>query len=355
MEQRGMRPADAAAGWNLPAMSTAGALADWLQVPPSELDWFADLKGLGHKQNVPRLHHYHYRIAEKQPSGVRLIEAPQARLKAMQRRILTEILDRVPAYYDAAHGFVKGRSVRTFAAPHVGQRVLLRLDLQDFFPSISGARVQAIFRTMGYPETVADLLGGLCTNVTPRRVWRGAEGLLPAATLRETAAMHARPHLPQGAPTSPALANLCAYRLDCRLTGLADWAGAVYTRYADDLAFSGGPEFARSVERYAAQVGAIVLEEGWSVQHRKTRVMPPSAQQHLAGLVVNQRLNVPRAEFDALKALLTNCVRTGPTMQNRERLPDFRAHLEGRVGWVATVNVAKGARLREIFGRIVWD
>jgi RNA-directed DNA polymerase len=167
--------------------------------------------------------------------------------------------------------------------------------------------------------------------------------------------MYGRPHLPQGAPTSPALANLCAYRLDCRLTGLADWSGGAYTRYGDDLAFSGGREFARSAEQYAAQIGAIVLEEGWSVNHRKTRVMPQSVRQHLAGLVTNERVNVSRASYDELKAILTNCARHGPASQNRDAHPAFRAHLEGRVAFVASVNVVKGARLRAIFDRIVWE
>jgi RNA-directed DNA polymerase len=273
----------------------------------------------------------------------------------MQRRILTGILDAVPTYYDAAHGFVKGRSIKSFAAPHIGQHIVLRLDIQDFFPSISGARVQAAFRTIGYPEAVADLLGGICTNITPRSVWREEPTSANVRYLHHVRTLYGRPHLPQGAPTSPALANFCAYRLDSRLTGLADWAGGAYTRYGDDLAFSGGREIARSADQYAAQIGAIVLEEGWSVQHRKTRVMRQSTRQHLAGLVTNQRVNVSRASFDELKAILTNCVRHGPESQNRDGLPAFRAHLGGRVAFVHSVNEAKGAKLRAIFDRIAWE
>jgi len=126
--------------------------------------------------------------------------------------------------------------VKTFAAPHLGQRVVLKMDLQDFFPSISGVRIQTIFRLLGYPEAVADLLGGICTNAVPRRVWNEAAAETDHGRLQYASILYTRPHLPQGAPTSPALANVCAYPVDCRLTGLAPSAGGQYTRYADDRA-----------------------------------------------------------------------------------------------------------------------
>ena len=154
--------------------------------------------------------------------------------------------------------------------------------------------------------------------------------------------------------TSPALANLSAYRVDCRLRGLADSVGASYTRYADDLAFSGEKGFERSVERFATQVAAILLEEGFAVHHRKTRMMRQGVRQYLAGLVTNERVNVVRADFDRLKAIVTNCARQGPESQNRESHPAFRMHLAGRVGFVEMVNPAKGARLRKIFDQICW-
>jgi len=161
--------------------------------------------------------------------------------------------------------------------------------------------------------------------------------------------------LPQGAPTSPSLANLCSYRLDCRLSLLAKSAAANYTRYADDLAFSGGEGFAACVERFATHVAAILGEEGFTVQHRKTRIMRQSTRQHLAGLVTNQRLNVRRAQFDVLKAILTNCVRHSPETQNLEAHPHFREHLQGRIAFVESINLEKGKRLRAIFDQITWE
>jgi RNA-directed DNA polymerase len=229
------------------------------------------------------------------------------------------------------------------------------MDLRDFFPSISGARIQTLFRTMGYPESVADLLGGICTNAAPRDLWSDPAIGVDTFRMREARALYSQPHLPQGAPTSPALANFCAYRLDCRLAGLAKSAGAEYTRYADDLAFSGGEAFERRVERFSTHVAAILIEEGFTVHHRKTRIMRQGVRQHLAGLVTNQLANVMRADFDRLKATLTNCVRLGPESQNRDAHASFRSHLEGRVGFVEMINPAKGKRLRILFQRIGWE
>jgi hypothetical protein len=106
---------------------------------------------------------------------------------------------------------------------------------------------------------------------------------------------------------------------------------------------------------FLTNVAAIVFEEGFAVHHRKTRLMRQGARQYLAGLVVNQSPNVVRADFDRLKAILTNCVRHGPESQNREAHPSFRSHLEGRVGFVETINPAKGKRLRRIFKEIQWQ
>src|SRR6266568_4721054 len=186
-----MQPVAAVVGWNIPEIESPAALAEWLGVSFGELRWFADLKGLAYKNNQPLLSHYHYRVLAKQSGGLRLIEAPKPRLKEMQRLILERILEQVPAH-PAAHGFIKGRSIKTFVAPHVGRRVVLRMDLQDFFPSFGAARIQSVFRTLGYPEAVADLLGGICTNATPRDVWNGAAFDLNPVYLRAPRSLYRR-------------------------------------------------------------------------------------------------------------------------------------------------------------------
>lgn len=338
----------------LPVLATVGELAGWLRVDAEYLWWFADLRDHNALPKPSALSHYERRVIAKRDGSFRLLEAPKQHLKHIQRQIQREILSAIPLH-DSVHGFRTGRSIVTFATPHAGRDAVLRLDLRDFFPSISGPRVQSLFRTLGFPEHVADLLGGLCTTTTPRGFWRNTGGELPHDHLQHLRIFYARPHLPQGAPTSPGVANSCAFRLDRRLTALAKAAGAAYTRYADDLAFSGDRDFARRANRFATDAAAIVAEEGFSVHPRKTRLMRSSIRQHLAGLTVNQRPNLARREFEQLEAILTNCVRHGPATQNREQYPDFRRHLEGRVEFATMVNRQRAEKLRALLRSIQWD
>jgi RNA-directed DNA polymerase len=343
----------APASWQVHALPTPGALADWLSLTPRELDWFADCHG--RLADVPPgpLHHYSYQWLAGRRGKFRLLEMPKQRLKALQRRLLHELLERIPLH-EAAHGYRRGRSVATYVAPHAGQDLVLRFDLRDFFPSIRAARIHALFRTAGYPVAVARLLTGLCTGVVPADVLRAAPASGGPAAEARRRALYQEPHLPQGAPTSPALANLCAFRLDCRLAALARTVGASYTRYADDLAFSGCAELERAARRFQVQVCRLALEEGFEVQTRKTRFMRQGVRQQLAGVVLNAHPNVPRSDYDRLKAILHNCMRHGPEGQNRDGHDDFRAYLAGRIAYVAMLNPDRGRKLRTWFERIRW-
>jgi RNA-directed DNA polymerase len=274
----------------LPDLPSVGDLARWLDASPTEIDWFADKYRVAPDAQSP-LQHYHYRWVPKRSGGSRLIEIPKQRLRLMQQKILRQILDRVPAH-DAAHGFRHGRSCVTHAALHTGQRVVIRMDLKDFFPSIPASRIEALFAKLGYSQTVAATLARLCVNRTP------------AGALRELPWQERQPfrtpHLPQGSPCSPALANLCAYRLDIRLEALAQALGATYSRYADDLTFSGGTGLERALDRFHVQVAAIALEEGFRVNTRKTRMMREGVRQQVTGIVINRHPNVSRRDFDTL-------------------------------------------------------
>lgn len=326
--------------WSIPGITTLADLADALRLHGDDLGWLT---------SHGKMEHYRYRWQVKPKSGrFRLIESPKTLLKFAQRQILRRILEAIPPH-ESARGFRPGCSVRDFVEPHCGREILLRFDLEDFFPSVSAARVLRIFLTAGYPETVARALTRLTTRGTPPSILQ--EKMLVRAERRRLATAH----LPQGAPTSPALANLAAFRLDCRLAGLAAAVGANYTRYADDLLFSGGAEFARQAARVETAVAAIILEEGFRPNHHKTRVMRQGQKQHAAGLVLNEKPNIDRRDFDRLKAILTNCVRHGPSAQNREKHPEFAAHLEGQISWVRFIHPEKGAKLRALFERIDWS
>jgi hypothetical protein len=311
--------------WDSPRIDDLAALAEFLELTPDELDWFADRRGINRKHADHRVRHYSYTWI-----GDRLIEAPKSRLKAIQRRVLDEVLGPLPVH-GAAHGFVPGRSVHTFASPHAGQQVVVRLDLRTFFTSVTAGRIFGLYRTAGYPEPVAHALTAMCTTRTPHAVSGRIE--------------HRTPHLPQGAPTSPALANLVAFRLDRRLTGLAARFGVTYSRYADDLAFSGP---LRRPAHLIAAVNAVVAEEGFRVNPAKTRVRGSGDRQRLAGLVVNAHPAVPRDDYDRLRAVLHNVARDGLDAANRAGHPDFAAHLTGLVAWASHGHPARAARLQQL-------
>lgn len=340
----------------LPALPYVGDLEAMLEVDDVALRWLADCEG--HEARRPRAtaRHYHYHLARKTSGGERLIEAPKARLKKIQRRILGEILARVPVH-EAAHAFVRGRSARTCAALHCGQAMVMRVDLRDFFASIPASRVHAIYATLGYSQPVCRLLTGLATNVTPRSVWGEAPRTAPTALRRarwHRIGAYGVPHLPAGAPTSPALANLAAFRLDCRLAALARSMDCRYTRYADDLVLSGGEALRREARATFGTICRIVAEEGFAVHAGKTRFQPPSQRQRVTGLVVNAHPNVPREAYDRLRAILHNCGKQGPHSQTDGPVADLAARLRGEIEWHA-VNPHRAAKLRALFHRIDWS
>jgi retron-type reverse transcriptase len=346
------QPPAAMANLFIPTLDNEAALAKWFGTDPQHLRWRADISGRNRRHRSGPLRTYRYRWIPRKQGLPRLLEIPKSALKAMQRKILAEILDAIPVH-PAAHGFSAGRSIITNAAQHCGKPTVLRFDLTDFFPSISAARVFRIFRTLGYPASVARLLMGICTTSLPADVWDARPGGRIGADFLARQRWITR-HLPQGAPTSPALANLAANRLDRRLTALANSVGAHYTRYADDITFSGDSDLARNRKRLATLVAVIADDEGFALNHRKTRLMRAGVRQHICGIVVNSHPNIPRAEFDRLKAILTNCVRQGPTEQNRDQVPDFHAHLAGKVSHVRAVHPARGEKLLRLFEQIDW-
>jgi RNA-directed DNA polymerase len=343
--------------WSVVPLHDIAALGEWLGLDPDVLAWFADARRPA-SNAASALQHYRTSWLPKRRGGLRLIEAPKLRLCSLQRKILREILDVVPPH-PAAHGFRRGRGAHSHAAEHVGRALVVRLDLQDFFLSIHLAKVVALFVQLGYPRTVAVALGRLCTTRNGMPVPIALLGANPTPGSIHAcryAEVRARvPHLPQGAPTSPALANLSAYALDVRLAALAGTHQWRYSRYADDLVFSGDRLPRARVDGFLALVAHIVQDEGFAVNHRKTSVQTSSAQQRVGGLVVNAKAQVGRREFDALKATLRNCVLHGYRSQNRAAHSDFAAHLRGRIAWAAAAGTPRWEKLTALYRAIAWE
>ena len=228
-------------GWAIAEIGSVPELAERLELSDGQLAWLADVRSLERTVSKEQLRNYRYRAIPRIGGVPRVIEAPKARLKEIQRWVLREILNPVPPH-EAAHGFTRCRSAITHAQLHTHRAAVLRLDLKDFFATVPAGRVYGIFRALGYTPAVCHVLTGLTTNTVPASVWQAIANATPPVAVQPRfwlGRQLATPHLPQGAPTSPALANLAAFGLDRRLSGLASTSGLRYSRYADDLIFSG--------------------------------------------------------------------------------------------------------------------
>lgn len=216
----------------------------------------------------------YYRLYDvrKKGGGTRQIQAPRRFMKLVQRWIHAHILSKADLS-SRVTGFVLGKNIFSNAKQHVSSRNLMVVDIQDFFPSVRKQQVRRIFGNFGYPPRVANYLAGLCTLQS---------------------------RLPQGAPTSPTLANIAFSAMDTILELLANEWGCTYTRYADDLAFSGERFF--TVEDIN-RVEKILADSGFKINYRKSRITGPGARQIVAGLVVNKSglpLRVNRMRWRAI-------------------------------------------------------
>lgn len=333
----------------LPQLQNLSELASWLGLSAGQLANYAANWRTGDPTIHSHFQHYHYHWRKKHGGQQRLIEAPKLRMAAVQRQIYLGILDAIPLH-ETCHGFRKRHSCQSYVAAHAGKSVVIHMDLKNFFSSIPLRRIHALFTTLGYRESVARQLAGLCCHQTPIDILD--ENLALSWQQRK---QFLTPHIPQGSPSSPALANLAAYKLDLRLAALAKKLGGTYTRYADDLAFSGDSDFANTARNIPQLVAHIALTEGFSVNHRKTRLMHQGVSQRLTGMTLNHFPNYPRKDYDRLKAILYNCVKFGPQAQNRKKHPHFKLHLHGKIAFVRSLNPNKADKLDMLFNRIHWN
>lgn len=312
-----------------PLIATVGALRELLGIAtPRQLGY---LLLSSDKNNGP----YHTFSIPKRSGGLRLICAPKPQLRAVQRRIYNSLLKHVETH-DAAYGFVTGRSTVANAAVHVGAKVVLKFDLEDFFPTIHYYRIIGLFASLGYSVGnakfsnadssihVAPVLARLCSYTDEPRTW--GEG-----------------RLPQGSPTSPAISNLVCRRLDARLNGLAVKKGGVYTRYADDLTISFKHDIP-DVGRLRWWVDQICHQEGFIVNQSKFNVIRSSQRQVVTGIVVNEAMRIPRSERRRFRAILNNCRKHGIASQARGN-PAFESYLFGFASYIHMVNPEEGSAL----------
>lgn len=314
----------------LPLLGSPADVARALGLSITRLRWLAF-----HAEAPSRTHYVTFEIP-KRTGGMRTLSAPHDDLKKAQHWILEHVLAKLPVT-DAAHGFVPGRSVVSNARAHVGRDVIVNCDLKDFFPSITLGRVRGVFEAIGYSPAVATVLALLCTEAPRTRVTHEGKVLWVAVGPRA---------LPQGAPTSPALSNKIARKLDQRFLGLGAKMGWYYTRYADDLTFSAGAGQRGKIGYLLARIRHIAEDEGFAMNPKKCRVQRAARRQEVTGVVVNDKLSLPREDLRKLRAIVHGAQKTGLAAQNREGREGFEAWLRGKIAYVSMVDAAKGEKLR---------
>ncbi|WP_291529481.1 retron St85 family RNA-directed DNA polymerase [Bacteroides sp. UBA939] len=202
----------------------------------------------------------------KRRGGYRMISAPDGELKSVQDAINSRVLSFVDVHA-AATGFRRRMSIVDNVRPHLGKQYVLKTDIHDFFGSIRSPRVRKAFEAMGYSPAVAKVLGALCCF---------------------------NRCLPQGASTSPALSNIISYGMDQKLSALATEYGLNYTRYADDLTFSGD---AFPGKQLLSRIKLVVRKEKFEVNHKKTRFLKAHSRKIITGVSISSgvKLTIPKA------------------------------------------------------------
>jgi RNA-directed DNA polymerase len=254
---------------------------------------------------------YHEFSIPKKNGSMRNINTPIEALKCVQKAIYREILSDVPLH-PSCHGFVRGKSIITNASLHAGKEIVINLDVADFFPSISAGRIHGIFVSMGFHDGEARFLTRLVT-------FAGA--------------------LPQGAPSSPALANIVCRRLDSRLHCLALRIKADYSRYADDLTFSGSENIVNALPL----VRKIINEEGFALAERKLRIQRRGNRQEVTGLTTNSQVSVPRHIRRRLRAVMHQYKAGGLMYWNDKQLS--RESFKGHIGFLRSIHRDLGNKM----------
>jgi retron-type reverse transcriptase len=323
---------------DLPVLETPEQLAEAMGISIPELRF------LSFSRKTSKIRHYRQFTVAKKSGGVRRLSAPMPRLKRLQYWILDNILETQEPHH-AAHGFVSDRSILTNAELHVYSSLVVNLDLEDFFPSIHYKRVKGLFRSFGYSEQLATIFALICTEYDFDQVKLNGENFFVGNGMRK---------LPQGAPTSPAISNLICRYLDRRLEGMAGKMDYTYTRYADDITFSSRFDPARNVQKLLWRARQIIKDEGFRINKDKTKIMRPHRQQHVTGLVVNQKISVPRKTLMRFRALLHQMEHSG--LENRiwnglSGTPMIKAVM-GFAHYVKMVDPDKGKKFLEQLYRI---
>lgn len=255
------------------------------------------LKELQLEDHAFELVNIHYRKHEipKKTGGKRVLNIPSRSLKKLQKTILLKLLYKEKAHR-CSYAYKKGKSIVDNAKVHCGSKVIIKMDIRDFFPSVKGEKVNHLFLKLGWNEEASNKLTELCT-------WENG--------------------LPQGAPTSPAISNIILFNLDKKLFSMAHGFKACYTRYADDLTFSlkeDDPSVVRSIIKLTQ---LAVEKEGFRINFKKGKINVLRNHQHqrVCGITVNnQKPTLSRKERRKLRAIKHHLENGRPATMTKDQL-----------------------------------
>lgn len=306
----------------LPIIKDDKELADFLEIP------YIDLRFLAYHRDVTLTDHYHRYTIPKRSGGERNIAAPKPLLKSVQKKILEKILEKINIS-EEAHGFRKGRSVVSGAEVHSKQpELLINIDIENFFPTVTFERVRGLFKSFGYSGYIASLLAMLCTYC--ERMPIEIKGQTKYVKTSERI-------LPQGSPASPMITNIICRKLDSKLRELAELYQFTYSRYADDMSFS----FKESLEQ--KQIGKIlyeiecrVKEEGFEINREKTHYLKKNNRQCITGIVINnEEIGVPKVWLKKMRAAIYNANKA----KEKGTLTQHTINeITGMTSWLISVN-----------------
>ena len=262
----------------------------------------------------------------KKSGKPRFIDAPQGKLKLIQKTILKEIFYRFSPY-SIAHGFVHGRSPISNAKHHVNTNVLVNLDVMNFFNSITQDRVvMCLDYIFGKQKDVVKETDNLLYQLSELLTYKG--------------------RVPQGASTSPTFSNLVCLGMDKDLKALEPLFGCVVTRYADDITASSGHN--EHLPRIIPKINGIVRKHGFRLNYGKTRVRRQNNRMVVTGIVVNKRLNISKKDYRQLRAKFHNMIKNNVTINNKEY-----EILKGKIEWIRSLHPNRGCIFQEKLSKLI--
>jgi len=316
---------------NLPVLNTALDVAHAMKMSIGELRF------LSFSRKNANISHYKRFQIPKKTGGYRLISAPMPRLKYAQTWILEEILNKIEIH-EKANGCVVGKSIKTNAIPHIKKDVVINQDLKNFFPTVTYNRIKGVFTSFGYSDQVATIFALICSE--PKIVDISLLG-------KDYYAQQGTRFLPQGSPCSPAITNVICRKLDFRLNGLAKKYGFDYTRYVDDITFSGTQKQYENINKILKYSRHIVKDENFNLHPEKLRIMKRNNRQEVTGIVVNEKANIPKKSLKRFRALLFQIEKDGIVDKYWNKNGNVLAQIDGFANYIYQIDKEKGIKYKQ--------